>query len=113
MNKSSINFSGPAIGVVAGTKIPNYCVMSETANIAREIERHGEGMRILISEASRRLIDKVGGFRCESRGVLDIKVGFLPECKGRLHPLCCSPREPWRHSGWLDLTTQTELELGI
>ena len=48
--------------------------MSETANIAREIERHGEGMRILISETSKRLIDTVGGFRCESRGVLDIKV---------------------------------------
>ena len=70
---NSTLLSGPAIGVVAGTKIPNYCVMSETANIAREIERHGEGMRILISETSRRLIDKVGGFRCESRGVLDIK----------------------------------------
>ena len=51
--------------------------MSETANIAREIERHGEGMRILISETSRRLIDKVGGFRCESRGVLDIKVTII------------------------------------
>ena len=63
--------------MVAGTKIPNYCVMSETANIAREIERHGEGMRILISETSRRLIDKVGGFRCESRGVLDIKVRIM------------------------------------
>jgi len=65
--------SGPAIGVVAGTKIPNYCVMSETSHIAREIEKQGEGMRILISEASRRLIDKVGGFRCESRGLLEIK----------------------------------------
>ena len=67
-------YSVPAIGVVAGTKIPNYCVMSETSHIAREIEKQGEGMRILISEASRRLIDKVGGFRCESRGLLEIKV---------------------------------------
>ena len=76
-------YSGPAIGVVAGTKIPNYCVMSETSHIAREIEKQGEGMRILISEASRRLIDKVGGFRCESRGLLEIKVQsetFLEHC---------------------------------
>ena len=45
--------------MVAGTKIPNYCVMSDTATMAREIERQGEGMRILISETSKRLIDKV------------------------------------------------------
>ena len=78
--------------MVAGTKIPNYCVISETAATAREIERQGEvryyigynnttsgleGMRILISEASMKLIMKVGGFRCELRGVLDIKVYSL------------------------------------
>ena len=38
-------FSGPACGVVAGSKIPNYCVMSDTANIARVMEKMGEGMR--------------------------------------------------------------------
>ena len=78
--------------MVVGTKIPNYCVISETAATAREIERQGEGryyfrynnttsglegMRILISEASMKLIMKVGGFRCELRGVLNIKVHSL------------------------------------
>ena len=48
--------------------------MSETAVVAREIEKQGEGMRILISETSMRLIQKVGGFRCESRGTLHVKV---------------------------------------
>ena len=76
-NDPHFTFSGPAIGVVAGTKIPNYCVMSETAVVAREIERQGEGMRILISETSMRLIQKVGGFRCESRGTLEVKVCFV------------------------------------
>lgn len=65
--------SGPATGVVVGTKMPNYCVMSDTVDIAKEIQKHGEGMRILMSETSKRLIDKVGGFRCESRGPLDVK----------------------------------------
>ena len=37
--------SGPACGVVAGSKIPNYCVMSDTANVARVMEKMGEGMR--------------------------------------------------------------------
>ena len=59
--------------MVVGTKMPNYCVMSDTVNIARQIQRHGEGMRILMSETSKRLIDKVGGFRCESGGPLDMK----------------------------------------
>ena len=59
--------------------MPNYCVMSDTVNIARQIEKHGEGMRILISETSKRLLDKVGGFRCESRGPLDIKVNIYYE----------------------------------
>merc|ERR1711892_36329 len=64
--------SGPALGVVVGTKIPNFCVMSDTVSIAREIEKQGEGMRILISQASKLLLDKVGGFRCDPRGTLDL-----------------------------------------
>jgi len=64
--------SGPALGVVVGTKIPNFCVMSDTVTIAREIEKQGEGMRILISQASKLLLDKVGGFRCDPRGTLDL-----------------------------------------
>jgi hypothetical protein len=48
--------------------------MSETATVAKEIEKQGEGMRILISEASKKLLDKVGGFRCDPRGPLDLAV---------------------------------------
>ena len=40
--------SGPACGVVAGSKIPNYCVMSDTSNVARVMEKMGEGMRISV-----------------------------------------------------------------
>jgi len=69
--------SGPACGVVAGSKIPNYCVMSDTANIARVMEKMGEGMRIHISATAKELLDKVGGFRCEYRGVLDIGRGQI------------------------------------
>ena len=67
--------SGPAVGVVAGSKIPNYCVMSDTSNVARTIEKMGEGMRIHMSGASKALLDKVGGYRCEYRGLLDMGPG--------------------------------------
>ena len=40
--------SGAACGVVAGSSIPNYCVMSDTVNVARSLEKQGEGMRIHI-----------------------------------------------------------------
>ena len=62
---------------MAGTKIPNFCVMSDTVTIAREIEKRGEGMRILISKSSKLLLDKVGGFRCDPRGTLEVGVRIL------------------------------------
>ena len=67
--------SGAVTGVVAGSKIPNYCVMGDTAAVARVMEKMGEGMRIHISGTSKALLDKVGGFRCEYRGLLDLGVG--------------------------------------
>ena len=57
------NNSGPATGIVAGSKIPNYCVMGDTAAIARVMEKMGEGMRIHISSSSKELLEKIGGYR--------------------------------------------------
>ena len=54
--------------------MPNYCVMSDTTDVTRQMLKHGEGMRILVSEASKMLMDKVGGFRCEPHCALDLKV---------------------------------------
>ena len=45
---SNLSCSGPAVGVVAGSKLPSYCIMCRTATIARRIECVGEGMRIHI-----------------------------------------------------------------
>ena len=67
-------FSGPACGVVVGSRIPNYCVMSDSANLARIIQKRGEGMRIQLSATSKTLLDQVGGFRCEYRGLVDLGV---------------------------------------
>ena len=54
--------------------MPNYAIMSDTSTVARQMLKHGEGMRILVSEASKLLMDKVGGFRCEAHGGLDLTV---------------------------------------
>ena len=58
-----LHFSGPACGVVAGSKIPNYCVMSDTSNVARVMEKMGEGMRIHISSSAKELLQKDGSYR--------------------------------------------------
>ena len=67
-------FSGPALGVVAGSRLPSYCVMSRTALIARKLMKLGDGMKIHISEDSKNLLDTVGGFRCDDRGTLEFGV---------------------------------------
>ena len=63
MFKTSINtvsiLSGPAMGIVAGSTIPNYCIMCDTANIARVMEKMGEGMRIHISSVSKVLLEAI------------------------------------------------------
>ena len=87
---------------MAGSKIPNYCVMSDTANVARVIEKMGEGMKIHISGTSKDLLDKVGGFRCEYRGVLDLGVSSLVISKGLI--FICDLFKPKRgqiESFWL------------
>ena len=56
-------YSGPTTGIVAGSKIPNYCVMGDTAAIARVMEKMGEGMRIHISSSAKDLLEKIGGYR--------------------------------------------------
>ena len=51
--------SGPACGVVAGSKIPNYCVMSDTSNVARVMEKMGEGMRIHTSGVTKAVLSQI------------------------------------------------------
>ena len=48
--------------------------MSKTVIIARKLEKLGEGLKIHISEDSKKILDKVGGFRCDYRGTLELGV---------------------------------------
>ena len=49
-------------------------VIGLTPFIARVVGRMSEGARIHISDTAKHLLDKLGGFRCEYRGVLDLGV---------------------------------------
>ena len=51
--------------------------MCDTANVARVMEKMGEGMRIHISSTSKELLDKVGGYQCDSQRILDLGVSKM------------------------------------
>ena len=51
-------------------------VVGLTPDIARVVGRMSEGDRIHISDTTKHLLDKLGGFRCEYRGVLDLGVSI-------------------------------------
>ena len=58
-------------------QVNNYSlnrVVGLTPDIARVVGRMSEGDRIHISDTTKHLLDKLGGFRCEYRGVLDLGV---------------------------------------
>ena len=92
-------FSGPALGVVAGSRLPSYCVMSRTALIARKLMKLGEGMKIHISEDSKNLLDTVGGFRCDDRGTLELGVTLHGELITTQLNIFYRLEKKWTHFG--------------
>ena len=93
--------SGPVTGIVTRSPIPRYWWVEETffciydisklymlfifiytiysivgltSYITRVVGRMGEENRIHISETTKDVLDKLGGFRCEYRAVLDLGV---------------------------------------
>ena len=51
-----------------------YSIVGLTSYITRVVGRMGEENRIHISETTKDVLDKLGGFRCEYRAVLDLGV---------------------------------------
>ena len=61
-----------------GTEIPRYCLFGDTVNTASRTEASGEAFRFHISEATHNLLDHLGGYYCEKRGLAQIKVELSP-----------------------------------
>ena len=57
-----------------------------TPYVARVVGRMSEGTRIHISNTTKHLLDKIGGFRCEYRGILELGVSLNTHILSKLHP---------------------------
>lgn len=65
--------------ILLNAKMPRYCLFGDTVNTASRMESSGEELKIHISDATHYLLNLVGGFNCDERGLTFIKVNFLSE----------------------------------